>query len=256
MEKCQTAISNVYEENELGSDIGASKTAKRVEYPFATTSRGILYWAVADNSEADWGQTYWRKLQGFKNDLDPDSLVGCAVFKTSAQHRYLILFAKTTKDGEDKLEFLRLDLERGGWDSDATEISIDDARDKTSFDVILKARGETEKEEATAPTLFITYSDNTRYRYTLGQKGDTDKSTAQLVGTTQYWSGRMEMDRGLVAPLHIWFVPSKNNWHAYVSGTSICAWEFGGTTRLLVYWAEQKSIAQQNGRNGDDPHYP
>lgn len=256
LQTCLTTTSNVYEENEIGEDIGASSIAKRVEYLFATTSRGILYWSVADNLNLDWSQTYWRKLQGFKNDLV--SLVGCAVFKTSAQHRLLYLFAKTTKDGEEKLEFLRLDLERGGWDSDASEISIDDARGQKSFEVILKPRGESETEEATPPTLFITYSDHAEYLYTLGKKGGTDESTTQAIGTTTTWSGRITTDLNTrpAAERHIEFTPSsadRQYWHKYVSGTSLCVADSGGTTRLLYYWAQHESRAYA-GR--DDTDYP
>ncbi len=256
LEKCQSTTSNVYEENELGSNIGAVPTAKRVEYLFARTSRGVLYWSVADNTDANWGQTYWRKLPGFKNDLV--SLVGCAVFRTSARRRLLYLFAKTTKDGVDKLEFLRLDLERGGWDNDASEISIEDARGQKSFEATIKPRGES--EEAIPPTLLITYTDGSNYRYTLGRRGDTDESTAQALGTTINWTGRLSADSLNARPAaerHIEFSPSTDPlyWHRYVSGTSVCVWTAQGTTRLFAYWAQHASRFYP-GRERGNMDYP
>lgn len=250
LQACQGARSNVYEENELGNDVVASATAKRVECLFATTGRGALYWSVVDDTNPEWGQTYWRQLKGFKNDLA--QLAGCAVFRTSSRHRFLYLFARTTRDGRDTLEFLRLDLERGGWDADATEIAIDDARTQKSFTVAVKPR--TESDEATAPSVYLRYADGSEYLYTIGQRGGTEESSAQPIGVTTNWTGRLDTTLG-TRPLderHIEFSPSRDNlyWHEYTSATSLCAVTLGGAKRVLHYWA------QHNSRSWGRTDYP
>jgi hypothetical protein len=237
---CQSTTSYVYEENELGSEIAAALMPKPVEYLFATTSRGALYWSVVDKSlDADWAQTYWRPLKGFKNDLV--SLVGCTVFRTAARRRLLYLFAKTTKDGADVLEFLRLDLERGGWDSDSSQITIDDAKEQRSFDVEL----EQSTDETTRPTLFLTYPDNRKFRYRLGETGGTDKGVVQALGTTTDWGPVQNTNLGALSSTqrnierHVGQLEQD-----YVSATSICVAQFGALKMLLTYWAQHR---QQGG---------
>lgn len=251
---CHSTSSNVYEENEQGLDIAGVPVPRLVEYLFARTSRGVLYWSVANTADPDWGQTYWRKLKGFKNDLV--GLVGCAVYKTSAQRRFLYLFAKTARDGVDKLEFLRLDLERGGWDADASEIVIDEAREQKSFTVLLQPRGGTAQDESVPISLLFTYPDRPEYLYTLGQRGDTDQSTAQEIGTTTNWTGRIDTDLSNrpTGERNISFVASGNYWHEYVSGTSLCVWNAQGTTRLLLYWAKHDSRVHAGGNDANYPH--
>jgi hypothetical protein len=239
LEACQATTSYVYAENEFGADIGAALAPRAVEYLFATTPRRALYWSVVDKTVgADWAQTYWRPLTGFKNDLV--ALVGCTVFKTAAQRRLLYLFAKTTKDGADKLEFLRLDLDRGGWDTEASEITLDSA-ESNAFDVDLE-RG---SDETRPPTLFLIYPDQ-RLRYTLGTGGSTDQASVETLGTTLNWSDVTVTNLGTLPrtqrniELH-----ANSTWRQdYLAATSLCVAQIGGQTRLLAYWAQH---AQQGG---------
>ena len=249
LQTCQATISYVYEENEFGADLAASLTPRPVEHLFATTPHGALYWSVVDQTpgaDANWVQTYWRPLTGFKNDLV--ALVGCAVFKTAAGRRLLYLFAKTTKDGEDTIEFLRFDLEHGGWDSDASVISLSTTDDQKNFEVHLMPRGQSAAEETTPPTLLIIYPDSNEILYTLGQKGTTDNGAIQPLGEVTSWTSRIGADSLGALPAsnrHIEFSPTNDPQyrHKYVSGTSLCVWSVNGVTRILAYWAQHESRA-------------
>jgi hypothetical protein len=232
---CQATTSYVYEENELGADLAPSLMSRSVEHLFAMTPQGALYWSVVDQTtdDADWAQTYWRPLTGFKNDLV--ALVGCTAFKTAAGRRLLYLFAETTKDGADKLEFLRFDLDRGGWDSESTEIPIDSADSATSFAVQL----EQVSDETQPPTLFLVYPDH-RVRYTLGKTGGTDVGVTQTLGTTTNWSSPQPTNLGTLPTTQRDIELHKvSDWQQeYVSATSICPAQVQGQKCLLTFWAQ------------------
>jgi hypothetical protein len=239
LQACQATTSSVYEENELGTDLAPSPMSRSVEHLFATTPQGALYWSVvdrtADAAHTDWAQTYWRPLTGFKNDLV--ALVGCTVFKTAAGRRLLYLFAKTTKDGADKLEFLRFDLDRGGWDTESTEISIDSADSAdgaASFGVQL----EHGSDETRPPTLFLVYPDH-RVRYTLGETGGTDASATQALGTTTNWTPPQSTSLGSLPTTQRDIELHVGGWEEqYVSATSICAAQVQGQKSLLTFWGQ------------------
>src|SRR5262249_20813986 len=163
--KCFDAVSNVFEESE-SINLYASESARPVTFLFAMTSRTrTLYWSVLDPSFPEYGQTYWRQLTGFKNEIS--ELIGCTVYKTPAERRLLYLFARTTSDGVEKVEYLRFDLERGTWDTNSEELSLNVQTDQTSFNrVDLLPTG-----EGDLPTIFITFPDQSRYRVSLGRKG-------------------------------------------------------------------------------------
>jgi hypothetical protein len=230
---CFGTISNVWEESE-DIDLYAAASAKPVSFQFGLTTKGNLYWRVRDRSNPDWqGESYWRRLKGFKNNIS--ELIDCTVYQTPGKRRFLYIFAKTNKDGADKVELMRLDLESGAWDpSESQELGLpQDTANQPTFTAHLQPT-----DEKTIPYLFLTFPDKSKYRLTLGKKGDREDGTIQKPGESAAsdWRPWQEVP-ATFQPIKYGHEGKSPGFRHVLTGASLCVYS-GQSQELLHYWVD------------------
>ncbi|MDJ0570315.1 MAG: hypothetical protein QNJ53_14910 [Pleurocapsa sp. MO_192.B19] len=116
----------------------AQNRKRSIVHKFAiSTLSSRVFWSTFDRSqESDFAHSFWQPLSAFDNE-QVINIVGAVPYVLSDRQSYLYLFVKIQVNKEDKLVYLRFNLETGKWDGEQFN-ELDPPDDATKFTVIVK----------------------------------------------------------------------------------------------------------------------
>ncbi|MCK6693441.1 MAG: hypothetical protein L6Q97_15255, partial [Thermoanaerobaculia bacterium] len=139
-----------------------------------------VYWCTRDGLSKDAAtQTYWDEVKPLSNVLN---LIGSVEYQISNTERFIYLFAKAHDGRNNKLVFVRYDLERNYWLEEQNELELPDKA--TNFDnaKLLKRAEQDELALSSPPKILITLSSGSSFTGQLNLNGkdwgDTPLSTS------------------------------------------------------------------------------
>ncbi len=96
---------------------------------------GSVYWSAYDpEDDTGYAQSFWTPIESLNNAT---RLIGAVPYERGPEQRFIYLFATVDEDGEQKLAFIRYDLEQQRLDTELTLLEeIPD--EATTFTVVVK----------------------------------------------------------------------------------------------------------------------
>lgn len=163
-------LTNIHS-GEKGIDTIKTKHDASFYWSVTKNTSNKLYWSVSldpkkpinPNYDSNYAQSYWHELSVFK--LPISSLLGATVYEIPGKGRHLFLFAITKDIEKTQIEYAKLNLETGVWDTEATPLDLPPK--VKDFSPSLLKNGESE-----VPTVEIEVTEQEIYRRPLGAKGD------------------------------------------------------------------------------------
>jgi|LGOV01.1.fsa_nt_gb hypothetical protein len=85
-------------------------------------STNTVYWSCYNpDDKTGYAQTFWDPVLGLNNVT---TVIGAIPYKIKEDERYIYLFALKNDEGEQKLVYIRYNLERGIWDQELVELEL------------------------------------------------------------------------------------------------------------------------------------
>lgn len=137
---------------------------RSLQYMFAQGGEtGQIYWSVYDYADkSGYMQSYWEALTGLKG---VSAIVGIATYQINLNQRYLYCFARTQKEGEQEISFVRYDLNRRKWEDGSNTLSPPEKG--LSFSAVVKQQ----EGEENPPRIIFQLSNGTFYERSLNRDG-------------------------------------------------------------------------------------
>ncbi|MBP6730482.1 MAG: hypothetical protein KA149_00395, partial [Chitinophagales bacterium] len=114
--------------------------------------------------------SYWAEIESLGKDIT--QLLGASVYENEV-NRYIFLFATITEEFEEKLVFVKYDLDKGDWDDDFTGLDVPEETDFGKIKILQRNR-------ATEPPKVLIHTTGTDEMLVnslnkLGKKWDSNK---------------------------------------------------------------------------------
>jgi len=139
-----------------------------------------VYWSTYDAQDAsDYSQTFWEHLPGIENIIN---IIGALPYEIGPEERFIYLFARTQDKTEQKLSFIRYDLEKQRWEEEPTELELPEKA--TSFTAVVSQT----QSEVNPPRVAIRLASGAIYERKLNLDGtdwedsESDSKEKPLIG--------------------------------------------------------------------------
>ncbi len=177
VEACAKASARI---NDANSNGYADKSYRDLTFLFARSPASKkAYWCTRDAQATPDSQTYWIELSALQDVMN---LIGAVSYRVDPQDRFIYLFARTLEKGEQKLVFVRYDLESAkGWDTEVTSLEL--PNNATEFTAKLRQTAEQDP-----PALSVQLSKDEIYSGRLDKKGTGwDRSSPERICIHGNW---------------------------------------------------------------------